>query len=98
MSVFILSVDYLVPLDQIDQALDAHRAWVDKGFQDGLFLLSGPKNPRTGGAILAHGNDRAALEARIAEDPFVVRGLVRYTLHEMAPRTADPRLAFLIDS
>lgn len=98
MSVFMLSVDYLVPLEQIDQALDAHRAWVDKGFQDGLFLLSGPKIPRTGGAILAYGNDRAEVEARIAEDPFVIGGLARYTVYEMAPRTADPRLAFLIDS
>lgn len=97
MSVFILSVDYLVPLERIDQALDAHRAWIDKGFQEGGFLLSGPKTPRTGGAILAYGSDRAALEARIAEDPFVVAGLARYTLHEMTPRTADPRLTFLID-
>jgi len=98
MSVFILNVEYQAPLEQIDQALEAHRTWVNKGFAEGVFLLSGPKSPRDGGAILAHGVSRAALDARIAEDPFVVRGLARYIVFEMVPRTADARLAFLLES
>jgi len=96
MSVFILTLDYLAPLDAIDQALEAHRVWVARGYREGVFLLSGPKTPRTGGAILAHECDRAELESRIAEDPFVTAGLVRYTVHEVTPTTTDPRLAFLI--
>jgi uncharacterized protein YciI len=98
MSLFILILEYLAPLDAVDRALDAHRDWVAQGYRDGLFLLSGPKTPRTGGAILAHGSDRAELESRIAQDPFVVAGLARYTVHEVAPRAADHRLSFLVES
>ena len=45
--------------------------------------------------ILAHGEDRAALEARIAADPFVAEGIVAPEILEVAPGRTDARLAFL---
>jgi len=95
-SVYIIIVDYLAPLAEVDQALDAHRDWVKAGYADGLFLLSGPQSPRVGGAILAHDIDRAALDARLAQDPFAIAGVARHRVIELAASSADPRLAFLL--
>lgn len=96
MPLYIVILRYLVPLEQIDLALEPHRAWVDQGFKDGVFLLSGPQIPRTGGAILAQGLSRAELDQRLAQDPFASGGLARHEVIEMMPRGADPRLAFLL--
>lgn len=93
---FIIIVTYVAGLDAIDRELDAHRRWVAQGYQDGVFLLSGPQEPRAGGAILAHGCDRAALETRIAQDPFHLAGVARHDVIELRPNNADDRLKFLL--
>ena len=73
----------------------AHNAWLAEGFAAGDFLLSGGLAPSLGGAILAQATSRAALEARLAADPFVLEGIVTVEVHEISPGRADPRLAFL---
>jgi uncharacterized protein YciI len=94
---FIVILRYTAPTAELDRVVEAHRAWVSQGFADGVFLLSGPQNPRTGGAILAHGLSRSELEARLTQDPFNKGKLADYEVIELAPRAADPRLAFLVD-
>ena len=61
--------------------MDGHKAWIQRGFTEGTFL--------------AHGMSRAALEAFVAEDPFVAEGVVPAEIHEIAPARTDDRLAFL---
>jgi uncharacterized protein YciI len=92
---FIIHLTYTAPLEEIDRQLAPHQAWVNAGLAEGVFVAAGPLVPRTGGVILAHGLTRAALEARLAEDPFVKAGLVRVEVLDHAIRAADPRLAFL---
>lgn len=75
--------------------MDEHKAWIRRGFDDGVFLLTGNLQPNAGGAILAHGVSREEFEKRIAEDPFVAAGVVRADILEIAPSLADKRLAFL---
>ena len=93
---FIVIVRYTAPLSDIDRALDGHRRWVAQGYEDGVFLLSGPQAPRNGGAILAHNLERAALEARVAQYPFHLAGVATHEIIEVQPNTADDRLAFLL--
>lgn len=78
---FIVSLEYVKPLDQVDALLDAHVAWLREGYAAGVFLASGRKTPRTGGIILASG-DRASLETRLARDPFRVAGVATCTVTE----------------
>ena len=75
--------------------MEAHNAWLAAGFSDGVFVMNGTLQPKAGGVILAHGEDRAALEARIAADPFVAEGIVAAEILEVAPGRTDARLAFL---
>ncbi len=72
----------------------AHNAWIAKGFEDGVFLCVGSLDAG-GGAVLAHGEDRAALERRIQADPFVAEGVVTPEIHEVAPGRTAPALDFL---
>lgn len=75
----------------------AHNAWVREGLHSGDFLLVGSLADSAGGAILARGDDRAAIEARVARDPFVAEGVVSASVHAFTPRLAAPALDFLLD-
>jgi len=77
--------------------MDGHNAWVKRGIDDGVFCLVGSLQPNQGGAILAHGVTREALEARTAEDPFVVEDVVSVEILDITPAKVDERLAFLMD-
>lgn len=79
---FIIELTYQVDLAQIDDAMKAHVAWLNKHYAAGTFVVSGRKVPRDGGIIVATGHDRAAIEAIVREDPFVARGLADYRLVE----------------
>lgn len=52
-------------------------------------MLSGRKQPRTGGVILALAESLAAIEKVIAEDPFNMYGLADYTITEFLPSMAN---------
>ncbi len=76
--------------------MDGHNAWIKRGFDDGVFLLVGKLQPDAGGAILTSNEEREALEARVADDPFVAEGVVTAEVLEITPAKTDPRLQFLV--
>lgn len=76
--------------------MDGHNAWLRKGFDDGVFLVSGSLVPGRGGIVLAAGEDAQTLRRRVDEDPFVEHGVVEADLLEFNPSKADPRLEFLL--
>ncbi|BDW94493.1 MULTISPECIES: YciI family protein [Thalassospira] len=76
--------------------MDAHKAWIKQGFDDGVFLMVGSLQPNMGGAVLAHGVSRDEIETRVNEDPFVVEGIVSAEILEISPARADQRLDFLM--
>ena len=85
---FILSLTYVKPTEEADRLMQPHMDWVNEGYDRGMFLVSGRKNPRTGGVILARG-ERAEVEAYVAADPFTVGGVALYEVTEVAvTRTA----------
>jgi uncharacterized protein YciI len=92
---FIVLLTYTKPLDEVDRHLAAHRAWVKKGFEEGVFVLSGGQHPRTGGALLALGGDRATIQTRVDHDPFLEAGVATAQLIEVIPSTLDDRLDWL---
>jgi uncharacterized protein YciI len=94
--VFVITLRYLAELDQIDAALKDHMEWVDRQYDDGVFVASGPQVPRTGGVILAAGLERSELEARLALDPFRQRDLAEHTVIEFTPRRVAPGLERLL--
>ncbi|WP_434630656.1 YciI family protein [Chromobacterium sp. CV08] len=94
---FVVSLTYIAPLSDVDALLDAHVVWLKQAYADGVFLASGRKMPRDGGLILARG-ERAALEARLAEDPFARGGVARYDIIEFVPSMTAAGLESLKDA
>ena len=76
--------------------MEAHKAWVERGFDDGVFLLAGSLEPGLGGGILAHNTSSADLQSRVNDDPFVVEDVVKAEIFELDPARADERLQFLV--
>lgn len=81
---YLVVLDYIADLTDIDAALDAHGAWLNENYRAGTFLASGRREPRTGGVILAQG-ERAAIDAAVAADPFAIQGLAHHTVIEFHP-------------
>lgn len=79
------------------QWLAGHQAWLQQGFDEGIFLLAGSLQPQQGGAVLAHGTHREALQQRVNEDPFVAHGVVEAEILDIAASRGDARLHFLLD-
>lgn len=96
---YVISLSYLASLEAIDDALEAHRKYLDEHFATGTFIAAGPKVPRDGGVILAANIERDRLDAILASDPFAIRGLASYAVTEfkatrIAPGvTLHPRVA-----
>lgn len=80
---------------KVSEHLVGHRLWLEQGFDDQLFFLTGGVPQAGGGAILAAGLSLDELTARVAEDPFVVHGVVTPEIIELDITMSDPRLAFL---
>jgi len=66
--VFVVTLSYTAPIEQVDALLLEHRAWLDDQYAKGFLLASGAKVPRTGGVLLAGGLDRAGLDQLLAEE------------------------------
>ncbi len=79
---YILSLTYKVPTEEVDRHLDGHVTWLHEGYATGMFLASGRKVPRTGGVIFAQGA-RADVEAMAKLDPFTVFGVADYEITEV---------------
>jgi uncharacterized protein YciI len=78
------------------QLMEGHNAWIKRGFDDGVFLLTGSLKPGLGGAILAHNASLPDLQNRLNDDPFVVENVVSAEILEIAPSKADDRLEFVL--
>ena len=82
---------------QASQFMDGHKAWIKRGFEDGVFLLAGSLQPNLGGGIVAHNTSLPDLQGRVNDDPFVAENVVSADILEIAPSRADERLEFLLD-
>lgn len=93
---FVVQLSFAENRARAGDFMAGHKAWIQQGFDDGVFLLVGSIAPNRGGAVLAHGTSLSALEERVARDPFVAEGIVTAEILEIAPNRADDRLSFLL--
>lgn len=82
---FIAILTYKKPLSEVDLFLAAHREYLAKHYAAGDFIASGPQTPRVGGVIMIKANDRTAVDAIIAQDPFNINGIADYQIVEFSP-------------
>lgn len=82
---------------QASQFMEAHNDWIKRGFDSGIFLLSGGIKPHLGGVVFAHNIALSDLQDLINDDPFVANNVVKAEIIQIAPERCDKRLAFLMD-
>jgi uncharacterized protein YciI len=87
---FIVTLTYLKPVDEIDALMNDHVAWLKRHYDSGLFIASGRRVPRVGGVIIARSGDEPALRAALAEDPFVIHAAARCEVVEFTPSMTAP--------
>jgi uncharacterized protein YciI len=87
---FIIELIYKAELSAIDACMADHMAFLNAQYAAGRFMMSGRKIPRDGGIIVAKGESRAELEALVAQDPFVARGLADFRVIEFRASQRAP--------
>ena len=92
-TLFAIILRYTASLREIDEAMKAHVAFLDRHYSRGEFLVSGRQEPRTGGVILARGKNREAIEQMMKDDPFVKRGLAEVEVVEFRASQMSKGLA-----
>jgi uncharacterized protein YciI len=82
---FVVEAKYLVPFERIKGTIPKHRDFLQQGYDKGLFLCSGPKEPPTGGFLLARAETKEELEALFENEPFNRAKLASFTFTEFQP-------------
>lgn len=91
-------IRYRKPLEEVLKFVDEHRAYLRDLKQKGTLLVSGPFDPRYGGALLLRLPDPASDAALLAVrdgDPFVKHGVAQYELLPWLPNIGAEDLARL---
>ena len=89
---FIVLLRFSANKSRAGEFMPGHKAWIQSGFDDGVFLLVGSVKPSAGGAILAHRTTLPELQKRVSEDPFVAEQVVTAEVLEIEPSRVDDGL------
>ncbi|NMH87319.1 hypothetical protein HHX25_07375 [Flavivirga sp. Y03] len=75
------------------QFMKAHLQWIDKGFNDKIFLLTGSLVNHSGGTILAYNTSFENLQEFIQTDPFVKENIVTPEILGITPSRIHENIA-----
>ncbi|OJJ09320.1 hypothetical protein BKI51_23025 [Alphaproteobacteria bacterium AO1-B] len=92
---FVITLKFADNKTRAAELMNEHKAWIQQGFDNGLFLMVGSLQPNQGGGIIAHNTSRDLLEAFVNKDPFVAEQVVTADILEITPARLDDRLEFL---
>ena len=92
---YILIASFIKEPAEVAKHAEAHRAWVDKYFNQGVFFAAGPKKSKLGGAILARSMDKSQLLKIMQEDVYVTEDLVEYQIVDLDCKVLHKDLSLL---
>lgn len=82
---YIVLLHYIQPLEIVDAHVAEHREFLERHYELGHFVASGPQVPRSGGVIFAKNITRDELNEIIQEDPFFHEKIAAYEVIEFNP-------------
>ena len=88
MQTFMIQLQFTQPFDTFADIVPAHRAFLQTGYDQRMLLMSGPKQDKTGGIIIARAESESRLREFMAQDPYLTHGLAT---HEFIPFAAAKR-------
>lgn len=93
---FIINLNYIVPLEKLDEHMKDHVVFLKKYYKQNVFVASGRKVPRTGGIILALAKSKEEIETIVRKDPFHIHNLAEFTITEFLTSQYHPELKKLL--
>ena len=94
---FIIDLNYIVPLEEIDNHMATHVEYLEKYYKKNVFVSWGRKEASTVCVILALAGDKVEVEKIITEDPFYIHGLAEIKVTESIISKCHPDLRKLVD-
>lgn len=77
---YLILLHYKSDLKTVDSFVPEHARFLQKNYEQGNFLMSGRRIPRTGGIIVARAESEEKLREIIKEDPFYLNGVSEYEI------------------
>ena len=94
---FVVEITHTAPLEAVKAVVDRHRAYLQKGYDAGLLLMSGPQVPLTGGLVVARAESLEAIQAYFAQDPYALEGTSKHRFIEFNPVKHTAALAAWVE-
>lgn len=82
MKLFVITLTYKTDIEEVENHLSAHIAYIEKYYAANVFLASGRKVPRTGGVILANCGSKEEMDEIVREDPFYQADVANFDVIE----------------
>ena len=82
---FMIDITYIKPIEYIQEILQSHREFLQKGYDSGNLLMSGPKNPLVGGIIIAKAESLEKIIDIFKNDPYQINEAAEYKFIEFSP-------------
>jgi uncharacterized protein YciI len=90
---FLLEGEHLVPFEDLADLVPQHHEFLRQGYDDGVFLFSGPQIPAHGGFLVARADSLEELTRILSEEPFVKANKMRFSrITEFDPVQHQPVL------
>ena len=90
---FVIILTYIKPLEQVDELVPAHRAFLKTCYEKKLLICSGRQNPPVGGVILSNADSLETVWSILRQDPFYLQSVAKYEVIEFTPALHDERFA-----
>lgn len=82
---FLVNITYKVDLEKIGEILPKHREFLQAGYDKNLLLMSGPRNPKTGGIVIARAENLEDIQSFFENDPYQIEDYAKYEFVEFNP-------------
>ncbi len=91
-SLFAVNIEYTEPFEVVEKVLAPHMDFVRRAYDEGRFLMSGPKVPRSGGMVIMTAPSLEDAQGYVTEDPFLTEGVARFSFTEFKASNLHPSL------
>jgi len=83
-----------MPVDKngLKKSINEHIDYLQKGFDEGWILVSGPKVSSNGGVILMKGSSKEEIEEYFSKDPMKIAGIQEYRIIEFKLHECQPEI------
>lgn len=93
---YIVNLNYIKPIEEVEKYLGEHRDFLDKYLNLGNLILAGRKNPRTGGLFILSCDNEEEMNKIVKEDPFYLNKVADYDITEIIPTKLQEGLEKII--